>query len=304
MFHTGKGEGEMEKNNRIFKGILVLALILILAGSGSIYCFRLDAPVFFPHYYDLRVQRDDMYAENLVLRYVTNAYDTREVTAAQFVEVPEVTLFASEREEAIFPWESQEKGVPGEIHGRYSVRKVYVRNLSIPEEVQVDGKVIRNLKVQFDDGSEMTVDIGELHLYEPQRREEESPYEHVSSSGSSDGTSLTVYRMLEELTLTETKSPLADKLKGRLDWRIDEKLPEEAVGHVYGEGSLLNVSSEVLPGEDSMDAYAVFDVQPQITFMDGEGKRFTQRFYNMRSQAENYSFTGLRAFIRERREKR
>ncbi|MBO1265489.1 hypothetical protein J3A84_10640 [Proteiniclasticum sp. SCR006] len=294
----------MEKNNRIFKGILVMALILILAGSGSVYYFRLDAPVFFPHYYDLRVQRDDMYAENLVLKYVTNAYDTREVTAAQFVEMPEVTLYASEREEAIFSWESQEKGVPGEIHGRYSVRKVYVRNLFIPEEVQVDGKIIRNLKVQFDDGSEMTVDIGELHLYEPQKNGGESPYEHVSSSGSSDGTSLTVYRMLEELTLAEVKSPLADKLKGRLDWRIDEKFPEEAVGHVYGERSILNVSSEVLPGEDVMEAYAVFDVQPQLTFTDGEGKPFTQRFYNMRSQAENYSFSGLRAFIRERGEKR
>ena len=148
------------------------------------------------------------------------------------------------------------------------------------------------------------MDIGELHLYEPQRTEEESPYEHVSSSGSSDGTSLTVYRMLEELTLTEVESPLADKLKGRLDWRIGGNAPEESLGLVFGEKSILNVSSEVLPGEDVMEAYAVFDVHPQLTFTDGEGKRFTQRFYNMRSQAENYSFSGLRAFIRERGEKR
>ncbi|MFH5835848.1 hypothetical protein ACHAL6_07210 [Proteiniclasticum sp. C24MP] len=290
----------MEKNNRIFKGILILAAVLVLAGSGSLYYFRLDTPVFFSHYYDLRVQRENMYAEDIVLRYVTNAYDRRVVTAVEIPEMPGVALWASEGEQAQFQWEMDEKSIPGEIIGRYSVRKVYVRNFSIPEEVEVDGKVIRKLKVQFDDGSEMMVDIGELHLYEHQRKEEESPYEHVSSSGSSDGTSLTVYRILEELTLTEAKSFLAEKLKDRLDWRIDEKVPEEAVGHVYGERSILNVSSEVLAGENIQDAYAVFDVQPVLTFIDGEGKLYTQRFYNMRSQEENYSFSGLRAFIRER----
>lgn len=290
----------MEKNNRIYKGILILAAVLVLAGTGIVYYFRLEQPVFFAHYYDVRVDRESSYSEDMILRYVTNAYDRRVVTAVEFLEIPGVMLWASEREEAIFSWEGEDDSIPGEVHGRYSVRKVYVRNFSLPEDVEADGKVLRKAKVRFDDGSEMTVDMGELHLYEDERRDETHPFEHVSSSSSSDGTSQTVYRILDELTVTEAENPLAERLKGRLDWRLDEKEPDEAVGSIYGERSILSVSSSVLPGEDILSAYALFDFHPVLTFTDQEGRVHTQRFYNMRSQKENHSFLGLHAYISAR----
>lgn len=296
----------MERNNRIYRGILLLTAGLILVGSWVLYYFRLEEPVFFTHYYDLRIESEmeNGYNEGFILGYVTNAYDKRVVTAIEFEEIPELKLWASEREDVPFQWESEEKGVPGEIHGRYSVRKVFVRNFTIPEEVKADGKVLRKAKIQFDDSSEITVDIGEVHLYENERRNEVRPYEHVSSSSSSDGTSLTVYRILEELTITDAENPLAERLKGRLNWKIDGEEPDEALGSVYGERSILSVSSRVLTGEDILDIYSLFDFHPVITFTDQEGEVYTQRFYNMRSYDENYSFLGLHRFIKAREEMR
>ncbi|TCT14522.1 hypothetical protein EDC18_1053 [Natranaerovirga pectinivora] len=291
----------MEINNRIFKGILTLIAVLVVAGYSLVFYLKLDEPVFFQHYYDQRVYVDREHYQDISfnLGYITNAYDNSVVIDIAFPEYPEITIQASEYGYSHpFNWGSEQNKTPGDIYGRYNVRSVNCKIIDLPKEKDLDGIVLTQARILFSDSSEMTVDIGEIHLYE--HRFGKSPLEHVSSSGSNNGTGKTSYRILGDLTITAIDSPLMEKFKDRVQWKINGSNPEDSLGMTLQKGNFLDVTTKVGIGDDIVSQYTLFDIHPKLTITDDDGIHYYERVYNIKSLYHNYSFMGLYRYIKAR----
>lgn len=233
------------------------------------------------------------------LGYITNADDDRVVIGVEFPEYPELNVQASENGFIHhFSWDSRQKNTPGDIYGRYSVRSVYCQIIDFPKGKDLGGVVLTQTRILFNDSSEMTVDIGEIHLYEHEPGK--SPLKHVSSTGSSDGTSRTSYKVLEGITLVSIESPLMEKFQDRLDLEINGNNPADIVKLTLQEGNILDVTSKVGPAKDIVSEYALFDMHPKLTFMGDDRSQYSQRIYNINSLSNNYSFMDLYRYIKAR----
>ena len=293
----------MNVNDRIFKAVLLLSAILVAAGYGLVFFIRLDQPVFFHHYLDQRVSMDrevNYQGGGFNLKYITNLDDDRVVIDVEFPEFPDLVVHSSEFYHTDhFNW-GQNQGVsPGETYGRYSLRTVYCEIVDLQDD-DFESAVVTKAKILFGDFSQILVDIGEIHLYRHDYRER--PFEHVSSTGSSDGSSSTNYRILEDMTLVGFESDLMKRFEDRISWKINGMMPDDAPGTELIEGSIFSVSSNIKPSEDIKSRFAIFDVQPELVFELADGSLVTQRFYNINSLYHHYSFKDIFSYLRERGE--
>lgn len=293
----------METNNRIFKIIISLVAILMVVGSLFVFSLKLDEPVFFDHYYDQRVYVDkDQYHQEISfdLCYITDAFSDRVVIDIKFPEYPMIDIQVSEEYGHIpeFYWEEEQEGPLGVVHGRYSIRSVTCKIIDLPEEKTLDGLVLKKAEILFSDSKVITVDIGEIYLYEHMFGE--SPLEHISSSAGPGETSQTSYRILRDITITATESPLMEKFNNRVQWKINGEEPDTLVGRTLPEGSVLEVTSKVDPEDDILNKYNLFDIHPNVSFTDVSGVHYSQRFYNIDSFYPSYSFSDLHRYIKAR----
>ncbi|MBF4692139.1 hypothetical protein [Fusibacter ferrireducens] len=292
----------MAINNRIFKAILILIAVLIIAGYGLVFYLQLDEPMFFYHNYDQRVFDNESNHQDISfnLNYITNARDNRVVIGIEFPKYPDIIIQATEfRARNPFNWNFKAPKVPGDIYGLYSVRSVTCNLMEWPRGRALDDVVLEKAKILFSDASEIVVDIGTIQLYT--ERFDTIPLEPVLSSSSSDGSGKTAYKILENLTIVAVDSASMEKFKDRVQWQINTKTPEDSVGMTFQEGSALEVTSRVDSTEDIVSEYTLFDLHPKVIFMDDNGVQYTQRFYNIDSIYHNYSFIELYRYIRARR---
>ena len=297
-----KRKRAMDMNHRIFKTVLVLmGVVGIVSGSLVVY-FRLDEPVFFDHYYDQRVYAGTEQYQQIFfdLSYITNVDDNRVVSGITFPEHPEVVIRASEYGYGtVFNWESEKRRIPGRAYGRYSVRNVTCEMIELPQSEEMNEIVVTRARVLFDDASEMMVDIGEIHLYGFVLKK--TPLKHIASSGSSDGTGETNYKLLENLTLTAVDSALMPKVKDSVKWQINNSNPEDLVGMTFEEGDFLDVTTKIsFTKGDLISQYTLFDINPELTFVDEAGTKYVERLYNIDSIYHSYSFMTLYRYIKMR----
>jgi|GEM_PF-1323414 len=292
----------MVTNHRIFRTVLLLMGIVTIVSGSLIMYFRLDEPVFFDHYYDQRVYVGSEQYQQIFfnLSYITNVDDDRVITQITFPEHPEVAIRASEYGYGtVLNWESERRRTPGRVYGRYSVRNVTCEMVEFPQSEDMDEIVLTRAKVLFDDASEMVVDIGEIHLYGFVFKK--TPLEHVATSGSSNGTGETNYKLLENLMLTAVDSALMPKVKDSVQWEINNSNPEDLVGMTFEEGSSLDVTTKIsFTKGDIVSQYTLFDVKPELTFVDDAGNEYAERLYNIDSLYHSYSFMTLYKYIKTR----
>lgn len=263
-----------------------MAATFVVVGYGIIFYIMTDVPVFFQHYYDQRVYMDRNHYQNssFNLGYITNAYDDRVVIDIVFSEEPELKFQVSEY---------------GDIYGQYSVKSLLCKIIDLPEGKNLDGVVLTQARILFSDSSEMTVDIGKIHLFE--HMAEESPIKVVSSLGDSDGTEKTICKILADLTVTAIESPLLEKFKDRVQWKVNGINPNTAVGMALQEGDFFDVTSEISPPKDIISEYTLFDINPKLTFSDDNGVYYSQRLYNINDIYHDYSFMDLFRYIKARK---
>ncbi len=288
----------MKTNNKIFKVVLALVAIFVLLGYGFVFKLKLDEPLFFHHYYDQRVYVDRATNQDIffTLGYITDVNDDKVVSDIVFPESPELVIQASEYGYTnISNWGFEKNDTPGDIYGRYSVRNI---NCKITELPDIKDLVITKARIRFNDSTEMTVDIGEIHFYE--YRFLDSLLENITSSSSSDGSGKTNYRILGNLTITAIESPLMEKVQDRVHWQVNGKNPDDSVGMRVQEGNILEVTSQVELAEDIISEYTRFDIQPKLTFTDDKGTHYFMRIYNINSLHHNYSFGSLYKYIKAR----
>ena len=289
----------MEVNNRLFKGTIILTGILALVSLAAMLQMRLDKLVFLDHYYDLRVHEDGNYRQEFRLTYITNADDRRVVNQVEFPDYPNIRLNATEHGfMSHFPWDSSNQQPPGEIHGRYSVRTVYCQIDGLPIVEEMDGAVVKAARVFFNDGSQMDVPIGELHFY--RFGLEDSPFESLSSSGSSDGSSSSRYRAREDVTLLSVKNQMLERFEHRLDLKINDHVIDGIDGLEIEQDNHLVVRSKLYPGSDPLDVYTMVDIHPELYYKRADGQIGSMRFYNIDNLYHSFNFMDLYRYLKAR----
>ncbi len=291
----------MTINNRIFKAILVLVIVLMVLGYSLVFYLRLDKPLFFYHYYDQRVIiNESRYQDvNFILNYITNVRDEKVVTGIEFPEYPEIKIRVSAFDSNNpFNWSSKKHKALGDIYGQYSVRRVNCMLTELPNTEKIDGIVLTQAKIKFSDESVITANIGEIHFYPEMPIE--IPMEAFSSTGSSDGTGETSFKILKDLTLTTIDDTFMEKFKDRIQWQINDKSPEDSIGETFKKDHLFEVTSRVTPTDDIITRYTLFDAHPELTFVEDNGLQYSQRLYNLDSLYHHYSFMELYRYIKAR----
>lgn len=290
----------MTINRNLFKAILIIVGVLMISGIAVVMTLTLDEPVFFSHYYDLGVPRDMIQGQrtSFRLQYISNSQDTRTVTAVVFDDHPDIQIHATKYPgNAVFSWNAgpQESG---EVYGRYRVHTVHCELVGAPDTATIDGIQLSRARIQFNDGSHMRADLGNIHLY--LREGNRAPLDHRSSSGSSDGTSETLYKVEENLQLESIEGTLFSQMADRIRLEVNGRPVEEADGMRLEKGDRLRLTARIAPIEASSDAYTLFDVQPLITWVDDQGERYTQRVYNLSNLYNDYDFYRLYNYLKER----
>lgn len=289
----------MELNNKLLKGVIILTGILALTSLGAMLHLRLDEQVFLDHYYDLRVHEDGNYHQEFRLVYITNADDDRVANHVEFPEYPYIRISATEQGFMNhFTWGSSNQTSTGEIHGRYSVRTIHCQIIEIPGENEMDDAVVQTARVFFSDGTEMDVPIGELHLYV--FGSEDRPFESVSSSGSSDGSSSSRYQAKEDVTLISVENPLLEKIEHRLDLKINDHVIDGLDGLEIKENGYLEIKSRLYPASDPMEVYTMVDVHPKLHYKRADGQIGTMRFYNIDSVYHGFNFMDIYRYLNTR----
>lgn len=286
----------MELNNRLFKGVIILIGILALASLVAMLQMRLDKPVFLDHYYDLRVHEDGNYHQEFRLTYITNVHDNRVVNHVEFPEHPYIGVSATEQGfMSPFTFDSSNQQPPGEIHGRYSVRTIYCQISETTGVEEMDGAVVETARMFFSDGTEMDVHIGELHFYS--FGSEDRPFDSVSSSGSSDGSSSSRYRAKEDMTLISVKNQMLERFEHRLDLKINDHVIDGIDGLEIKENDHLIIRSKLYPGSDPLDVYTMVDIHPELYFKRADGKIRSMRFYNIDNLYHSFNFMDLYRYL-------
>jgi len=174
--------------------------IIVVVSIIFNYQVRIKEQVFFDHYYDLSFDKGSEHYQDISfnLGYITNASDTRTVIDVNFSEQPGLAVLASEDNYShftdSFSLNYEESGFPhGDIFGRYSVRTVFCQISILPDSNADDVMILTKAHLRFSDGSEMSVDIGRINIYN--RDSTNSFFEFASGSSSSDGSSKLSYRI-------------------------------------------------------------------------------------------------------------
>lgn len=295
----------METNNRLLKAVFFIVGSIVVFSIIFIYHVRPKEQVFFDHYYDLSFDNSDEYYEDISLNlgYITNAGDTRTVIDVDFPEHPDLAVLASEDNYSHFThgfdWNYEESGFPhGDIFGHYSVRTVFCQIRILPDSNDHDVMRLTKAHLRFSDGSEMTVDIGQINMYN--RDSTNSFFEFASGSSSSDGSSKSSHRVLEDVSLFKIESPLLEKFDYRIEMNINGTDIDDIEGLLVGKDHNLTLSSQVMPADDIIERYTRFDIHPELILSGADGSEQSLRLYNISSISHDYSFIDLYRYVKEK----
>lgn len=294
--------GKIQFNNRLVKMILGIAGALVVGGYVLVFHLSLEEPVFFDHYYELQFieEEERLTSEShLTFHYVTNSHDERVVTGMEFPELMEGSFLSSEFEQPDGVFRGIEQSpdeIPERLYGRYSVREVFVH---IPGAVldyeDVKGAVLTEALVHFSDGSSLVLDVGELHV--GTQRAEKAPMDTVNTEETTDATSETHFRALEDLTLSSIEEDLLEELDDRVDLTINGTDYSEVEGMTIEEGETLHVVVDIHHEEED---YTLFELYPELIFIGEDGTEYSRTIYNVNQTHPTYSFSGLYQYLRER----
>lgn len=294
----------MGKNKTILKIVIVSLVLMALLGYGFISYYSLDEPVFFDHYYDYGISLDDgNYTDvPLNLGYISDIQDHRKIINVTFPEYPTLQAQVNSRDisSAYIFGLSSEKAM-GSVYGRYKVNTMFCHFTEFPKDSSLEDIKLTKATIGFDDQSVITVDIGEVYLYDATLKK--VPLDFNSTSASSDGTGMTSYKVLDKLRIHQVDNTLGEKFKERVEIVINGTDIAEANGMEFKEDVYLDVSSKVNPPRNWSEKYTIIDIRPKIAFMNNSGEVYSQRFYNIDTYTSNFKFWDLAMYIKAREDK-
>lgn len=293
----------MDKNDKSFKGILILAGVLVVIGYILTVFVRLDDPVFFDHYYDVQIEEnDDRNSFFLKLKYITNQDDNREILDVTFPEQPDLFIGFSETGDAnmnYFDWSVSHTEPQREQYGLYSVRNLYIEAIGNMDIEDLHGTNLTEAVIHYNDSSRVTAQIGKIDLLKLNSQDEvirfnsgTETYEGVSSS----------YTVHEAVTLSGLEFNGREVVEDRIDIDINGRPFGEMTGKTVEEGDPFFSQVTMQPSADVLKEYAMVSIYPELTVLTETGDEQTARLFRTGYETDHYSFIGLSRYVKLKEE--
>lgn len=279
----------MNKNKRIINvGLILIGLTLLLSIFTTLF-LRIKEPVFLNHYYEY-----NMYLQNennlfysvgsgrpIILQYITNASDDKNVIGVSFKEAPYLYINASEYESNNFYWSmsysSSKDNILGTSIGTYSLRNIYL-TIDVPIESASDQLELSEAIIYFNNGEQMEVNIGKLILY----KEEPPLRDYFSldrSSSSSTGESNISFKLLDDIRIKSIDSPLLDKLNNYMNLKVNSNEYTTVIGKEYKRDDTLLISNTLNSKVRSDFPFTRFEISPKLYYQNSQGNTYYERLY-------------------------
>ncbi|RXT01915.1 hypothetical protein [Ammoniphilus sp. CFH 90114] len=270
--------------SRIKIGLSLLALVLLWVGNMTYYQrHQLDEPLFMKHYYNIVTLGNQL---NFELYYLVNQ---REDVGIYRLHLPdsEIDLYPT--------WEHDNN------HSQYhKLKNARFEWDEVALESLKDDMQIREIEVEFTNGSRKLVDIGEILI---RKTNEDPAYIHSQSSGSSsDNTGFSHYRQKEELKFIGLKH-LPPQLDAKyLSFQVNGQHVEVASpSHNLDFKPYLEVKYAFHFPQDDPRAQNIYSSMSELEVQTPDGQiKEGLMFINY---TPNWSTADIRAILRERRAK-
>ena len=290
----------MDKNNRLLRisiiSIIISGLIALIAMNIS----TLDNPVFLLNNREIDTsEREGIYSvdeNSFYLKYISNLEDKRHVVGIKFKEASDTVFFVSENSErntAMFYDENNSNVVNC---GRYGIHTVYISAPDFKYEEDKDEVILTEATVEFNDGSKLDIDLGKIILFK--NRNIPVAMKNNSMHSSSDGVireSKSTFQMDEDVIIEKIESPFMEEALNVFDFTITTigSNENEEVNYVEGtpikKDSIISISSTYSSRKDILEKYTIYDIKPEIFFINNYNDRYSARHYNMNNCEPYYS---------------
>lgn len=277
----------MALNKKILKYGLFFLLLLTTVCCAIRVFLHVKQPVFLKNYSQYYIDPSNNLAA-FPLDYITNIEDTRRITNVIIDEYPELACTVSREPNYYYSPSNTfyyyENGESIGIYRRYC-SYVTITNL---DEIAEKELTITTVTVDFEDGSSMNVDLGQIELYEYVHNV--NGLDMISSSSSNTGVSSTSYEVKDELFLESMENPFAEVLLDSLQvsfigdtWNFQLPYLNEVNLEEYTleRNKRFKISSILDLSKNKELKYARFEVSPILIFHDAEGNEFSQRINNI-----------------------
>ncbi|KHO40384.1 hypothetical protein [Clostridium tetani] len=293
----------MDLNKKILKFGLLLIIISLIFTIILASVYKLKNPVFLKMFVEkyVYVNEDSSFVDGLELKYITNISDNRKVIDINFKEQPNIEIIVSHNPMgyenfSFFDNNNSNKQI-GDIYGRYIVNTIYLNINNLDKKFnEIE---LNNAKVSFDDGSTLDSNLGRIILYKDKNNHEDI-VEHISSSGSSDGTSSSDKKLKKDIKLLNVESPLLDDLKDYFDISIGEINYKDISGVKYEKDKVLSTHSKFKTPKSIFEEYSFYDINPKLYYEDIKGNKSYIRIYNINHTPYNFDLKGMFKYLKSR----
>lgn len=297
----------MYKNNKIMKtGLILIGVTLLLCICTNLF-LKIKKPVFLNHYYEYMMylqNENNMYyglGRPVILQYMTNASDDKNVIGVSFKEAPYLYINASEYEPNNFFWgmlhSSSKDNTLGTRIGTYSLRNIYL-TIDVPIESASDQLELSEAIIHFNNGEQMEVNIGKLILY----KEELPLRDYFSldrSSRSSTGESNISFKLLDDIRIKSIDSPILDKLNNYMNLKVNSKEYTTVIDKEYKRGDTLLVSNTLNSEVRSDFPFTRFEISPKLYYQNSQGNTYYERLYIIENNIyDNPSFHDIIKYVK------
>lgn len=195
--------------------------IVVISWIGNYFYFQeqqIETPIFLEHYYE----RESQSEYNMSFYYITNLNDPREV---RYVIIDGIELYPRSDFPHFF-WHNEQQLI--NYHQQFShqgireVHFIFMEDL-VESTKDADGNwSFSEITVFFNDGTSTTQNIGEVMIREGREYDptEEEVVQSAFSSGGSDGSNETGFRVLKDASVTEVEIPFVSEVSDKMSFKV------------------------------------------------------------------------------------
>ncbi|MDU5262547.1 MAG: hypothetical protein E6176_08975 [Clostridium celatum] len=287
----------MNNHNKILRISIIVMLLTLIISIISISKLRIDNQVFLKNYYEIAVSEYEgtysLEEGSLILQYISNVDDNKYVTGITFKELPDTYFFATEHNQDYGMMFYEGKNLNVNEYGRYRLNTVYITCPELKYDDNQKEIILTSATVEFNDKSNIDIDLGKIVLYKGKKIP--VALEGISYTSSSEGISSTTFRVKEDVKIESIESSLFEEASEIFDFNITYtefnsvgEIKYEK-GQTIKENSILTITSKYNGSNDILKNYTLYNISPNIRFINEYNDEYTYRYNNMESfNVRNY----------------
>lgn len=287
---------ELDKIKKRNQCIILVGVILILIATG--FCLyrdwnrRVKEPVMLPVGMEVGVDQISPDVNEgrvqIQLLYITDNKHEDSVSGISFPERPDLNCFVNNNVNysVLTYYTSINNTNSRNEYGRYQIHQIIVEFVQVPLEEEI---TLTQAELIWNNNESTVVNIGKVILYKNDYSQ--TSLESNYSSSGTDGISVVVMDVLNDITVESIESPLLPYVRGEFTIDIN--------GNSYKASEFNNLELEFKKGDQieitinsqglinqKYNKYYLIDIQPRLIFKEKNGKQGYVRLYNIGESLE------------------